>query len=149
MCPSPAGISQQALQAFTSDTFLHELQWRMKSSADLLDLEQVANGVVHSVTKETITRYKKLIEDTILRAVWMKTMTTELGQLAQGYKDTDGTNTIECMDLDGIAKKSKRKHCYVRAHCCRLSPTEKKTKIECETPLGEISSITLLSLPHA
>ena len=31
-------------------------------------------------------------------------MAKELGRLAQGYKDTKGTNTVEFMDHDEIAK---------------------------------------------
>ena len=48
-------------------------------------LEECANGVVHPVTKETITKYHKLIEEPLLREVWMKAMCIELGRLAQGY----------------------------------------------------------------
>ena len=33
----------------------------------------------------------------------MNAMAKELGRLAQGYKDTKGTNTIEFMDLNKIA----------------------------------------------
>ena len=34
--------------------------------------EEVANGVVHPVTKKTITKYKQLIADPITRQVWEK-----------------------------------------------------------------------------
>ena len=67
------------------------------------------SGVVHPVTKETITNYRKLIEDPITREIWLEAMAKELGRLAQGYKDTKGTNTVEFMDLDEIAAIPKHK----------------------------------------
>ena len=48
------------------DAFLEELK-RSTINATPTILEEVANGVVHPVTKETITKYKKLIEDPLLR----------------------------------------------------------------------------------
>ena len=64
--------------------------------------EDVANGVVHPVTKETITNYKKLIDDPLMRLVWSKTMYKELGRLCQGFGDTEGTNTMRFLDINGI-----------------------------------------------
>ncbi|KAL7524619.1 hypothetical protein ACHAXR_000651 [Thalassiosira sp. AJA248-18] len=66
-------------------------------------IEEYANGVVHPVTKETLTKYNKVIECDDLREVWMQAMCVELGRLAQGYKDTKGTNTVEFMSHDEIA----------------------------------------------
>ena len=40
-------------------------------------LEEVANSVVHPVTKRTITKYKKLINDPLLQDDWMKGMCKE------------------------------------------------------------------------
>eukprot|EP00956_Cyclotella_meneghiniana_P042060 scaffold248342_cov55-Cyclotella_meneghiniana.AAC.1 len=54
-------------------------------------LDHVANGVVHPVTKETITKYEKLANDPLLSDVWCKAMCKELGRLAQGYNGTNGT----------------------------------------------------------
>ena len=106
-CP-PAGISQAALNAFTGNLYMQELQQSMANNATPSGLEEVASGVVHPVTKETITKYKKLINDPLLRDDWMKGMCKELGRLAQGYgeKGADdyvkGTNTVLFMDLDKI-----------------------------------------------
>ena len=72
-------------------------------------MEQVANSVVHPVTKETITKYKTLIQDPLLRETWMKGMAKELGRLAQGYEDEKGTNTVQFMDLEEIAQIPKGK----------------------------------------
>ena len=38
---------------------------------DPVAIEQIENGVVHPVTKETIAKYKKQIADPILREEWM------------------------------------------------------------------------------
>ena len=46
--------------------------------------------MVHSITNKKITKYHKLIDEPALRDVWMKAMCVEVGQLAQGYKDTKG-----------------------------------------------------------
>ena len=62
-----------------------------------------ANGVVHPITKETLTKYNKVIECEELRDVWMKAMCIELGRLSQGYKTTNGTNTVEFMSHEEIA----------------------------------------------
>ena len=58
MCQVPASVSQQAIHTFAANVFLQELQWMMETKADPLNMEQVANGVVHPVTQETITKYK-------------------------------------------------------------------------------------------
>ena len=57
-------------------------------------LEEVANGVVHPDTKETITSYSHIINDLVLRVVWLKAMCIKLGRLSNGYKDTNGTQKI-------------------------------------------------------
>ena len=43
-----------------------------------------------------------MIDEPLLRDVWMKVMGVELGRLAQGYGDTKGTDTINFMLLDEI-----------------------------------------------
>ena len=47
-------------------------------------LEHMCNGVVHPITKETITKYYTLLEDPLLRDIWLEAMAKELGRLAQG-----------------------------------------------------------------
>ena len=148
MCQAPANISQQALHTFTANAFLQELQWRMESKADPLNMEQVANGVVHSVTQETITKYKKLIDDPLLSETWMEAMAEELGRLAQGYKDTKGTSTEEFMDLEEITQIPKGKIVTYARIAVDYRP-QKKMKIACELQLGEISLTAHTSLPHA
>ena len=57
------GISQAALNAFMGNEYLEELSHVAGRNLDPVDIEQIANGVVHPVTKETITKYNKLITD--------------------------------------------------------------------------------------
>ena len=109
LVPPTAGISQAGLQQFIATAFLQELQQSITKNLQPPSMEEVANGVVHPITKETITNYKRLINDPITRKIWLEAMAKELGRLAQGYKDTKGTNTVEFMDHDEIAKIPKGK----------------------------------------
>jgi hypothetical protein len=50
--------------------------------------------VVHPVAKETITHYRKLIKDPLLKDLLLNAMSKELHRLAQGYTGvTKGTDT--------------------------------------------------------
>ena len=40
---------------------------------------------------------ESLIDEPLLRKLWMKAMFVELGQLSQGYKDKKGTETVKFM----------------------------------------------------
>ncbi|NCG02080.1 MAG: hypothetical protein GWP22_01255, partial [Actinomycetales bacterium] len=86
------------------------------------DLEHFANGVVHPVTGETITKYKTLANDPATREVWMRAFAKELGGLAQGDKLTGepGTNTLFFMDRDSISKINS----HIRAGGRRLPPAK-------------------------
>ena len=87
---------------------MQELQ-DIGNRAEELGIEHVCNGVVHPITKETITNYKKLINDPITREIWLEAIAKELGRLAQGWKITKGTNTVEFMTHDEIARIPKGK----------------------------------------
>jgi hypothetical protein len=68
-------------------------------------IEEYCYGVVHPVTKETITHYRKLIKDPLLKVLWLKAMSKELHRLAQGYTGvTKGTNTIFYLSHADICK---------------------------------------------
>ena len=66
-----AGVSQAALTAFMGNECLEDLSHVTGRNSDPVDIEQIANSVVHPVTKETITKYNKLIADPMLREDWM------------------------------------------------------------------------------
>ena len=56
-----AGIPQAALTAFMGMEYLEELSHMTGRKLDPVNIERIANRVVHPVTKETITKYEKLI----------------------------------------------------------------------------------------
>ena len=56
-------ISQAALNTFMGNEYLEELSHMARRNLDPVNIEQVANSLVHPVTKETITKYRKLIAD--------------------------------------------------------------------------------------
>ncbi len=63
--------------------------------APVIDIDQYCYGAVHPVTEETITQYRKLMKEPLLKNLWTKAMSKELHQLAQGWPGiTKGTNTI-------------------------------------------------------
>jgi hypothetical protein len=48
-----------------------------------INIDEVCNGVVHPITKETITKYTKLMDDPALKDLWVPAMSKELHRLAQ------------------------------------------------------------------
>ena len=65
-----------------------------------LEPEEITNRMVHTVTKEIITKYKQLIDDLVMGEVWSKAICKELGISSQGYGEkgldyhTEGINTM-------------------------------------------------------
>ena len=82
--PRPAGFVVAALQQFIGDAFIAEMRQTVEVYDTPFSQEEVANGVVHPVTKEHITKYRQLIANPITREVWEKAMCKELGWLTQG-----------------------------------------------------------------
>ena len=86
-----------------------------------VDLEEMVNGVVYPVTKETMTKYAKTIKVPELRGVWFAAMCKELGRIAQGWGNTKGTDTIRFMNCNKISTiPSDRMVMYARIvyDCC-------------------------------
>ena len=97
-------ISQKALCNLVDETMCHATEHftpQCLQDANMYNmptpLEEVANGVVHTHTKKTITRYSQLINYPVLRDVWIKAMCIELDTLSNVYKDTKVTQTIHYM----------------------------------------------------
>jgi hypothetical protein len=68
-----------------------------------INIKQDCNGVAHPITKETITKYTKLMDDPALKDLWVSAMSKELHRLAQGKEGvTVGTNTIFYLTHDEI-----------------------------------------------
>ena len=130
-------ISQAALNAFIGNKYLEELSHMAGRNLDPVDIEQIVNGVVHPVTKEIITKYKKLIADPLLRDDWMLGVYKELGRLAQGYgkEDSDdyvkGTNTCFFMNFDEIQNIPRDQICTYARIVVGYHP-QKRTKTESE-----------------
>ena len=51
-----------------------------------IDIEDYCGAVVHPVTNETITKYKQLANDSVLKEAWTKDMAKEQGIHASGYR---------------------------------------------------------------
>jgi hypothetical protein len=67
------------------------LQW----TGPITDIEEHCCGVVHPVTKQTKTQYKKFQHDPDHKHLWVLAMSKEVHWLAQGKPGvTNGTNTI-------------------------------------------------------
>jgi hypothetical protein len=84
---TPCQISRQALfhlvniglNKAPSNTIPQTLQRHHKQyTGPISEIEHYCNGVVHLVTKETITHYSKLIKDSLLKDLWTKAMSKEL-----------------------------------------------------------------------
>jgi hypothetical protein len=67
--------------------------------------EHYANPVVHPVTGETISSYKKLMNDPAMAEVWLIAFSKDFGGMAQGNNKTGqkGTNAMFVMTHDEIA----------------------------------------------
>jgi hypothetical protein len=60
-----------------------------------INIEEVCNGIAHTITKDMISKYTKLMEDPALKGLWVPAMSKELHCLAQGKEGVKvGTNTI-------------------------------------------------------
>ena len=95
-------VSQQAIHKLVQDNSSPIfIPHKLNQPSDHL-INPVCNAVVHPTTEETITNYKKLVADPITKPIWEEAMCKELGRLAQGYKNTKGTNTVRFMEREHI-----------------------------------------------
>jgi hypothetical protein len=91
---APASIIPQSLS-----------KYHKQYTGPLIDIEEYCYSIVHPVTKETITHYRKLIKDPLLKDLWIKAMSKELHCLAQVCPSvTKGTNTICYLSHADICK---------------------------------------------
>ena len=107
----PTNIAMAAIYHFLGNAIAQQHNYtipdniqklRTETKTESFHLQDVCNGVVHPVTGETITKYRQLANDTILKDTWQKEMCTELGRLSQGYKNAEGTGTVRFMTHDMI-----------------------------------------------
>ncbi len=71
-----------------------------------VDIEHFCAPVVHPVMGETITQYKKLVNDPVRSTTWRTGFRKEFGRMTQGDNKTGikGTNCIFVMSYDEIAQ---------------------------------------------
>jgi hypothetical protein len=69
-----------------------------------IQLKHTCNGVVHPITQETITKYKTLTNDPLLKEVWTQAMCKELGHLAQGWGGKKGSDMVFFMTPEEIKR---------------------------------------------
>jgi hypothetical protein len=99
---TPCNISHQALYHVIGLGFTNALTITVprclspkQYTGPIIEIEENCNGVEHPITKETITHYRKLSKNPLLKELWIKAMSKELYHLAQGCLGiTKGTNTI-------------------------------------------------------
>ncbi len=80
-------------------------KYHKQYTGPLIDIEEYCYGVVHPVTKKTITHYRKLIKGPLLKDLWIKAMSKELHCLAQGCPGvTKSSNTVWYLSHADICK---------------------------------------------
>jgi len=95
-----------------------------------INIEEVCNGVVHPITKETITKYTKLMEDPALKDLWVPAMSKELHCLAQGKEGiTVSTNTTFYLTHNEIRPSRKIERSHPHKSLSTTAP-RKTTRIE-------------------
>ena len=94
---APLFMSQSAIYEFLGTALETNHQIKMPTK-----IAKTRRNPIHSFTGETITKYKKLMEDQITTKVWTKSMSNESGRLSQGFGNEKGTNTINWMTHEQI-----------------------------------------------
>ena len=86
--PGIVGTEATALTKFIGHSCLDKTRKTTKVNESPITPEKMTTYVLHPVTKETITRHKKLIDKSLSRDVWSQTMCIELECLTQGCGKT-------------------------------------------------------------
>jgi hypothetical protein len=83
--------------------------------------------MLHSVTRQTISSYKKLMNDPATAEVWQTAFGRDFGEMAQEDNKTglEGTHAIFMMTHDKIAHALVAKNVFhLQKPCCGLQTTE-------------------------
>ncbi len=83
------------------------------------NFEHYANPMVHPITRETISSYKKLMNDLATAVIWQTAFGKDFGGMAQGDNKTSqkGTNAILVMNhnkIKTVLKAGKKSHTQTR-----------------------------------
>jgi hypothetical protein len=114
--PIEGGLRTKSLVSQEAINFLTECVWanspdictpkklKTKSTPAGLDLQQIATPMVHPTTGETISSYKRLMNDPVTAEIWQTAFGKDFGGMAQGDHKTGqkGTNSIFVMKHDEI-----------------------------------------------
>ena len=103
--------------------------------------------MVHPVTGETITSYKKAMKDPAAAEIWQTDFGKEFGGMAQGddKSKTKGTNAMFVMIHENIARLKGKKYMYANTvldHCLqkedpnRIQITAGGNLIQCDKELS-------------
>lgn len=65
-------------------------------------MQNICCVLIHPITGETITKYKKIAEDGVTQKVWTRVMSKKPGQLSQGFINEKGTDTVKFITPDQI-----------------------------------------------
>jgi hypothetical protein len=89
---------------------------RPKGNAIAANLEHLAMPMVHPMTGETISSYKKLMNDPATMEIWKTAFGKDFGGMAQGDNKMGqkGTNAIFCDDSRRNLPHPRRSHNHVR-----------------------------------
>ena len=68
------------------NVFLEEMRHAITVNDTPLEPEEIANDVVHPVTKETLKKHKQVVGGLLVRDLWSKAMCKELRRLTQGVR---------------------------------------------------------------
>ncbi len=94
---SNAALATLRIQTYAPLPNSHAIPWTC---------EHFCAPVIHPVTGESITKYKKLVDDPITRHIWSRAFGKEFGNLAQGdaATNTPGTDSIFVMTHEQILR---------------------------------------------
>ena len=95
----------------------------------------LANAVVDKEGK--VLTYSQLLADPVLKDIWERGMCKELGRLAQGFEDTEGTNTIKFITKDQVPKG--RDITYFSIVCAYKPHKEDKARVRLCVGGGRLS----------
>jgi hypothetical protein len=117
------------------------------------NLEHYANPMVHPITGETISSYKRLMKDPATAEIWQTAFGKEFGGMAQGDNKTGqkGRNAIFVMNHDNITKVLKlgKKFTYANPVVDHRPQKEDPNRIQITAGGNLIESTGELSVPAA
>jgi hypothetical protein len=108
--------------SYTTPTKLNNPSNRFQHN---INIEEVCIGVVHPITKETITKYMKLMDDPALKGLWVPAMSKKQQCLAQGKEGvTVSTNTIFISHMMKYQVHPERFYHHMCKNCHQPPPPE-------------------------